>query len=133
MKELKELIKISGLSEETIRLYEELELIKGHHVSDGSKHYGDHELLKLWRISLLKKAGYELNEIAKVIDSNENELHNMLAEQRIKVDREMARLSRIRGITTKAMQLNMMDAKFIKAISNEMPYTSVLDYLMKLQ
>ena len=50
----------------------------------------------------------------------------------MKVDRETARLSRIRSLTTKAMQLRMMDKRFIKAISEDVPYTEVLDYLANL-
>jgi len=132
MKELKELIKISGLTEEMLQTYEEMNLIKASHVCDEKKFYDDEELLKLWKISLLRKAGYELEKIAEAKELDEATVHNMLTEQRIKVDREAVRLSRIRSITTKAMQLRMMDKKFIKAISEDVPYTEVLDYLANL-
>ena len=132
MKELKELIKISGLTEETLQAYEDMNLIKTSHTCDEKKFYDDEELLKLWKISLLQKAGYELEQIAEAKELDEATVHNMLEEQRIKVDRETARLSRIRSITTKAMQLRMMDKKFIRAISEEVPYTEVLDYLANL-
>ena len=132
MKELKELIKISGLTEETLQQYEEMNLITASHICDDKKFYDDEELLKLWKISLLQKSGYELEQIAEAKELDEATVHNMLAEQRIKVDRETARLSRIRSITTKAMQLRMMDKKFIRAISEDVPYTEVLDYLANL-
>ena len=132
MKELKELIKISGLTEETLKQYEDMNLIKASHTCDQRKFYDDEELLKLWKISLLQKAGYELEQIAEAKELDEATVHNLLAEQRIKVDREAAKLSRIRSITTKAMQLRMMDKKFIKAISEDVPYTQVLDYLANL-
>ena len=132
MKEQKELIKISGLTEETLQAYEDMNLIKASHVCDDKKFYDDEELLKLWKISLLQKAGYELEQIAEAKELDEVTVHNMLAERRIKVDREAEKLSRIRSITTKAMQLRMMDKKFIKAISEDVPYTEVLDYLANL-
>lgn len=132
MKELKELIKISGLTEETLQAYGDMNLITSSHVCNDKKFYDDEELLKLWKISLLQKSGYELEQIAEAKELDEATVHNMLAEQRIKVDREAARLSRIRSITTKAMQLHIMDKKFIKAISEDVPYTEVLDYLANL-
>ena len=132
MKEQKELIKISGLTEETLQAYEEMNLIKVSHMCDEKKFYDDEELLKLWKISLLQKAGYELEKIAEAKELDEVTAHNLLAEQRIKVDREAAKLSRIRSVTTKAMQLRMMDKRFIKAISEDVPYTEVLDYLVNL-
>ena len=132
MKELKVLIKITGLTEETIQQYEELDLIKASHICDGQKFYDDEEALNLWKIMLLQKSGYDLEQIAKSTNLDEITVHSMLAEQRIKVDREAAKLSRIRSITTKAMQLRMMDKKFIKAISEDVPYTEVLDYLINL-
>ena len=132
MKEQKELIKISGITEKTLQAYEDMNLIKASHVCDDKKFYDDEELLKLWKISLLQKAGYELEQIAEAKELDEATVHNMLAEQRIKVDRETERLSRIHRITTKAMQLRMMDRKFIKAISEDVPYTEVLDYLANL-
>ena len=132
MKEQKELIKISGITEKTLQAYEDMNLIKASHVCDDKKFYDDEELLKLWKISLLQKSGYELEQIAEAKELDEATVHNMLAEQCIKVDRETARLSRIRSLTTKAMQLRMMDKKFIKAISKDVPYTEVLDYLANL-
>ena len=132
MKELKELIKISGLTEETLQQYEEMNLVTASHVCGDKKLYDDEELLKLWKISLLQKAGYELEQIAEAKELDEATVHNLLAEQRIKVDRETARLSRIRSLTTKAMQLRMMDRKFIKAISEDVPYAEVLDYIANL-
>ena len=132
MKEQKELIKISGLTEETLQAYEDMNLITASHVCGDKKFYDDEELLKLWKISLLQKSGYELEQIAEAKELDEVTVHNLLAEQRMKVDREAAKLSRIRSITTKAMQLRMMDKKFIKAISEEVPYMEVLDYLANL-
>ena len=132
MKNINELIKITGLTEEIIQEYEDLQLIKSYQGCNECKLYEDEEVLKLWRISLLISAGYEPYEIVPAIDLDYNALHSMLAEKRIKVDREMARLSGIRSITTKAMQLRMMDKRFIKAISEDFPYTKVIKYLENL-
>ena len=75
-----ELARASGLSIRTLRYYDELGLLTPSRRSPaGHRLYGDHDVQRLYRICLLRRAGLALAEIGKALDEPSWDLrHAML-------------------------------------------------------
>lgn len=92
--------KVGQVSVRTLRLYDEIGLLKPVFVdpSSGYRHYSTQQLPRLNRILALKDLGFSLEEIREKLGGNGPDaaaLHAMLDRQQRRVDAEIARLKRV--------------------------------------
>ncbi len=98
-----ELSERTGLSLRTIRYYEELGLIHARRTSGGQRLYSDQEMIYLKRITELKKLGFSLEEISRIINlKSEDESGNkrrdeLLRKYRKRYSKEKERLEALKS------------------------------------
>lgn len=64
-----EIAERTGLTERTLRFYEELGLISPHRTQGGRRIYGTADLTTLHHVTLLKRAGFSLSHIKQLLDA----------------------------------------------------------------
>lgn len=71
---INEVTKMSGVSSRTLRHYHAIGLLEPESTDfGGRRHYGQHELLRLQEVLLLRKLGLGLKEIARALDTHDTE------------------------------------------------------------
>lgn len=98
-----ELAKRSGLSRDTIRYYEKLELlvVEHRHADNDYKIYGNDSLNRLQQIQRLKDVGFTLREIRQLLVQDEfkhqcTDLPKLLANKLATIDKQIAMLDRFK-------------------------------------
>ncbi len=92
---------LSGLTERTIRYYEEEKIITPERTSGGQRIYKDEHLVYLKRVTELKKLGFQLSEIKKIFElkrSDENgskRRAELIAAYKAKLDDDKRKLERL--------------------------------------
>jgi DNA-binding transcriptional MerR regulator len=93
--------RMAGITARTLRHYESIGLLTPSSVgTNGYRHYGDPELLRLQRILVLKALGLGLPEIAALLDEQRDEVaalrehHGRLVAERNRLDRMEATVAR---------------------------------------
>jgi len=87
----------TGLTARTLRYYEELGLLgPPERLLGGHRVYGNDDLQRLYRISLLRQLGLPLSDIARELDDSSRDLADALGRHIGQVDQRMAALGRHR-------------------------------------
>src|SRR5579872_7303984 len=85
---VKKLAKISGISIRTLRFYDEIELLKPAYYGDNNyRYYEEEQLLMLQQILFYRELGFSLNDIQKMISSDEfNKIDALISHKRALVN-----------------------------------------------
>ncbi len=87
---------LAGVSVRTLHHYDAIGLLlPAARTSSGHRLYGDAELLRLQQIVLLRHMGLSLGQIQEVLDSPSYDLPTALAEQKLALEAEIARLQTV--------------------------------------
>ncbi|WP_418965919.1 MerR family transcriptional regulator, partial [Cetobacterium sp.] len=84
-----EISKITGLSNKTLRYYDENNILKPDYVdpSNGYRYYSEYQILKLQNIITLKDNGFSLEEIKNKFDqSNSREINSFFDVYKKKIE-----------------------------------------------
>ena len=99
-----ELSKRSGLSRDTIRYYEKLQLLTVRTRCSGNqyKNYGAEDLERLRQVQQLKDIGFTLREVHQLLVANENrnpckDLPDQLKQKLEKIDRQLVTLLKFKS------------------------------------
>ena len=83
MKKIKDVSRISGLSKRTLQYYDDIGLLPAKRSKENYRLYDDNDLKHLWEILLYKEAGFELEEISRLLAAHETQqeafLHNKIS------------------------------------------------------
>ena len=96
-----ELVKICGLSKDTLRYYEDMGLIHSKPVQAGSRRYRDYDPTTLERLAMIalgKRMQFSLREIAAVLDG-------IINDQTTRAERRALMLAQIEQVTAKIADL----------------------------
>src|SRR5262245_6859316 len=79
------LAKISGISIRTLRFYDEIGLLKPAYYSDNNyRYYEEEQLLMLQQILFYRELGFALNDIQRIINSDDfNKLDALISHKKI--------------------------------------------------
>ena len=87
----------TGLTVRTLRHYEELGLLRpSERLVSGHRVYGNEDLQRLYRISLLRQLGLPLSDIARELDDSSHDLTDAINRHIEEVDQRLAALGRHR-------------------------------------
>jgi DNA-binding transcriptional MerR regulator/uncharacterized glyoxalase superfamily protein PhnB len=87
----------TGLTARTLRYYEELGLLRpSERLVSGHRIYGNDDLQRLYRISLLRQLGLPLSDIARELEDSSHDLADAINRHVEQVDQRLAALGRHR-------------------------------------
>ena len=117
MKKIKEVIELSGLSRRTLQYYDDTGLMDNIRTAENYRLYRDEDLEQLWKIILYKEMGFQLDEIRKLLSSDESDMNNLLKIRAASVEQEISDLQRILDFIEKVIDFGLpdMNAEVIKA------------------
>ena len=117
MKKIKEVIELSGLSRRTLQYYDDTGLMDNRRTAENYRLYGDEDMQRLWEIILYKEMGFQLDEIRKLLNSDESDMKALLKTRADSIEQEISELQRILDFIEKvtAYGLPDMNAEVIKA------------------
>ena len=132
MKKIKEVMKITGLSRRALQYYDEQGLVEPKRTKENYRLYGDEELLKTWKLLVYKEMGFQLDEIASLLEMREAETRWMLEERLVKIQTEIEEVSRVYRFTEKILKNGIPDENFVKRISKTTDYKTMVKYLAEI-
>ncbi|ALQ29756.1 MULTISPECIES: MerR family transcriptional regulator [Micrococcaceae] len=114
---ISEVAKSTGVTSRTLRHYDHIGLLRPAFVADnGYRHYGQHELVRLQRILLLRQLGLRLDTISEVLDSKTEQIQALeihvkdLDRQRENIDRQIKALRHSISALSKGETVNLDSA-----------------------
>lgn len=125
MKKIKDVIKITGLSRRTLQYYDEQGLVRPKRTKENYRLYDKEDLSKLWRLLLYKEMGFQLEDIAVLIERPEEETRWILEERLISIHAEIEKLSRMYRFTEKILEYGVPDDNFVKHMSQTTDYKTM--------
>ena len=125
MKKIKDVIKITGLSRRTLQYYDEQGLVRPKRTKENYRLYDKEDLSKLWRLLLYKEMGFQLEDIAVLIERPEEETRWILEERLISIHTEIEKLSRMYHFTEKILEYGVPDDNFVKHMSQTTDYKTM--------
>ena len=125
MKKIKDVIKITGLSRRTLQYYDEQGLVRPKRTKENYRLYDKEDLSKLWRLLLYKEMGFQLEDIAVLIERPEEETRWVLEERLISIHAEIEKLSRMYHFTEKILEYGVPDDNFVKHMSQTTDYKTM--------
>lgn len=125
MKKIKDVIKITGLSRRTLQYYDEQGLVRPKRTKENYRLYDKEDLSKLWRLLLYKEMGFQLEDIAVLIERPEEETRWILEERLISIHAEIEKLSRMYHFTEKILEYGVPDDNFVKHMSQTTDYKTM--------
>ena len=125
MKKIKDVIKITGLSRRTLQYYDEQGLVRPKRTKENYRLYDKKDLSKLWRLLLYKEMGFQLEDIAVLIERPEEETRWILEERLISIHAEIEKLSRMYHFTEKILEYGVPDDNFVKHMSQTTDYKTM--------
>ena len=125
MKKFKDVIKITGLSRRTLQYYDEQGLVRPKRTKENYRLYDKEDLSKLWRLLLYKEMGFQLEDIAVLIERPEEETRWILEERLISIHAEIEKLSRMYHFTEKILEYGVPDDNFVKHMSQTTDYKTM--------
>ena len=109
MKKIKEVIELSGLSRRTLQYYDDTGLMDNRRTAENYRLYGDEDLQRLWEIILYKEMGFQLDEIRKLLNSDESDMNNLLKSKAASIEQEISELQRILDFVEKVIDYGLPD------------------------
>lgn len=121
MKKIKEVIRITGLSRRTLQYYDDCNLVKTQRTKENYRLYGEDELRRLWQILLYKEMGFRLDEIAEILNGDEETVYSKLEERIIYINQKIQDLERMKVFTEKILNYGMpepLSAEHVAELGN---------------
>ena len=109
MIKIKEVMELSGLSRRTLQYYDDTGLMDNSRTSENYRLYGDEDLERLWKIILYKEMGFQLNEIRKLLNSDESDMKALLKTRADSIEQEISELQRILDFIEKVTAYGLPD------------------------
>ena len=109
MKKIKEVMELSGLSRRTLQYYDDTGLMDNSRTAENYRLYGDEDLERLWKIILYKEMGFQLNEIRKLLNSDESDMKALLKTRADSIEQEISELQRILDFIEKVTAYGLPD------------------------
>ena len=109
MKKIKEVIELSGLSRRTLQYYDDTGLMDNIRTAENYRLYRDEDLEQLWKIILYKEMGFQLDEIRKLLSSDESDMNNLLKAKAASIEQEISELQRILDFLKKVIDYGLPD------------------------
>lgn len=96
--DITEVARRTGLTPRALRFYEARGLVAPLRTAAGRRHYGAGELARLSAVVALKRAGFSLTEIARVLKQRQPDLARLVAARLAEVERRAAQLAATRTL-----------------------------------
>ena len=109
MIKIKEVMELSGLSRRTLQYYDDTGLMDNSRTAENYRLYGDEDLERLWKIILYKEMGFQLNEIRKLLNSDESDMKALLKTRADSIEQEISELQRILNFIEKVIDYGLPD------------------------
>ena len=109
MKKIKEVIELSGLSRRTLQYYDDTGLMDNIRTAENYRLYRDEDLKRLWKIILYKEMGFQLDEIRKLLSSDERDMSELLKTKAASIEQETAELQRMLAFIEKVIDYGLPD------------------------
>lgn len=109
MKKIKEVIELSGLSRRTLQYYDDTGLMENRRTAGNYRIYGDEDLQRIWKIILYKEMGFRLDEIRKLLNSDERDMSELLKTKAASIEQETAELQRMLAFIEKVIDYGLPD------------------------
>ena len=109
MIKIKEVMELSGLSRRTLQYYDDTGLMDNSRTAENYRLYGDEDLERLWKIILYKEMGFQLNEIRKLLNSDESDMKALLKTRADSIEQEISELQRILDFIEKVTAYGLPD------------------------
>ena len=90
MIKIKEVMELSGLSRRTLQYYDDTGLMDNSRTAENYRLYGDEDLERLWKIILYKEMGFQLDEIRKLLNSDESDMKALLKTRADSIEQEIS-------------------------------------------
>ena len=71
--------------------------------------YGDEDMQRLWEIILYKEMGFQLDEIRKLLNSEERDINDLLKSKVASIEQEISDLQRILDFIEKIIDYGLPD------------------------
>ncbi len=131
MKKIKDVSRITGLSKRTLQYYDDLGLVKAERTRENYRLYSDEDMRKLWEILVYKEMGFQLDEIAGMLDGDAPVVHQRLENRLRDIETEMNELAREHRLTTNVLEHGMPGADFDDQTSEATSYKDMVRHLVK--
>ena len=102
-------MELSGLSRRTLQYYDDTGLMENRRTAGNYRLYGDEDLQRLWKIILYKEMGFRLDEIRKLLNSDERDVSDLLKTKAASIEQETAELQRILAFVEKVIDYGLPD------------------------
>ena len=109
MKKIKEVMELSGLSRRTLQYYDDTGLMENRRTAGNYRIYGDENLQRIWKIILYKEMGFRLDEIRKLLNSDERDMSELLKTKAASIEQETAELQRMLAFIEKVIDYGLPD------------------------
>ena len=109
MIKIKEVMELSGLSRRTLQYYDDTGLMDNSRTAENYRLYGDEDLERLWKIILYKEMGFQLDEIRKLLNSDESDMKALLKTRADSIEQEISELQRILDFIEKVTSYGLPD------------------------
>ena len=109
MKKIKEVLEPSGLSRRTLQYYDDTGLMDNRRTAENYRLYGDEDMQRLWEIILYKEMGFQLDEIRKLLNSEERDINDLLKSKVASIEQEISDLQRILDFIEKVIDYGLPD------------------------
>ena len=129
MKKIKEVSRITGLSKRTLQYYDDLGLVKAERTKENYRLYSEEDLKRLWEILVYKEMGFQLDEIAEMLDGDAPVVRQRLENRLRAIKTEMDELARVHRLTAKVLAHGMPDADFDDQTSETTSYKDMVQHL----
>lgn len=80
MQQIKEIVKVTGLSRRTLQFYDEIGLLEPMRTADNYRMYQEDDIQTLWKIIVYKEMGLKLSDIRHILHGHIEE-QDMLEEK----------------------------------------------------
>ena len=109
MKKIKEVMELSGLSRRTLQYYDDTGLMENRRTAGNYRIYGDEDLQRIWKIILYKEMWFRLDEIRKLLNSDERDMSELLKTKAASIEQETAELQRMLAFIEKVIDYGLPD------------------------
>ena len=109
MIKIKKVMELSGLSRRTLQYYDDTGLMDNSRTAENYRLYGDEDLERLWKIILYKEMGFQLDEIRKLLNSEERDINGLLKSKVASIEQEISDLQRILDFIEKVIDSGLPD------------------------
>lgn len=120
---VKKLAEISGISIRTLHFYDEIGLLKpAYHGTNGTRNYGEKELLLLQQILFFKELGFSLKQISKILKQNDFHLLSALGSHKKSLQKQGEKIGNLLQTIESTIEYlqgkkNMKDQDFFHGFS----------------